>query len=443
MKGEAIFQSTPDRGGNQRSAKSSLLKHHTPPFFCRSSPLLGWIPIYIHPPLPPLRNLGSLPYPATTCQKQLCAHRLRVYLPAMPVAFSPSADWEMHRHALTTNHSNTHYVSFLLKHTWDGLALFAIFIIVRHTARRILVWWRGTDTSSAPSSSPDPSEKYSLPKQESVPREGPVLLSPGQPYQRLHYLFPPPAPPPFWMMDDQAGNFSAAPCGDDSKPFGQGSTPGETRSQGEGIALGDSGSPPRPRPEPTLQRYLMMRPPPPPPLTPPALSPSDFSRNGHNTLYHTTTLELDSSFIHQPNPDYLASTRPPLSPPLPTSPTFTKSQPVDIPAPLQQRRFDSSVSAETEDGSSESAPHGGLYSSNSFPTINPYLPPAPPDHEGYPLPEKSVEVQGEVISVTDGYGTGWTRHTRVYGGGVCLACAASGGEGGFYGATAFRPDDRG
>ena len=81
--------------------------------------------------------------------------------------------------------------------------------------------------------------------------------------------------------------------------------------------------------------------------------------------------------------------------------------------------------------------------SNSFPTTNPFLPPAPPGHEGYPLPEKGVEVQGEVISVTDGYGTGWTRHTRVYGGGVCLACAASGGEGGFYGATAFRPDDRG
>lgn len=35
----------------------------------------------------------------------------------------------------------------------------------------------------------------------------------------------------------------------------------------------------------------------------------------------------------------------------------------------------------------------------------------------------------------DDSGAGWKRHTRVYGGGVCLACLASGGNhgGGFYG----------
>jgi hypothetical protein len=42
-------------------------------------------------------------------------------------------------------------------------------------------------------------------------------------------------------------------------------------------------------------------------------------------------------------------------------------------------------------------------------------------------------VQGEIISVVDDAGHGWKRHTRVYGGGVCLACLASGGQGGFYG----------
>ncbi len=51
-------------------------------------------------------------------------------------------------------------------------------------------------------------------------------------------------------------------------------------------------------------------------------------------------------------------------------------------------------------------------------------------------PRHNVDVKGEIISVVNQDGEGWTRHTRVYGGGACLACAASGGqEGGFYGAT--------
>lgn len=52
-----------------------------------------------------------------------------------------------------------------------------------------------------------------------------------------------------------------------------------------------------------------------------------------------------------------------------------------------------------------------------------------------------VDVHGQMISVTDDSGAGWKRHTRVYGGGVCLACAASGGGGGFYGAS-VRPEDK-
>jgi hypothetical protein len=45
-------------------------------------------------------------------------------------------------------------------------------------------------------------------------------------------------------------------------------------------------------------------------------------------------------------------------------------------------------------------------------------------------------LQGEIISVMDDAGHGWKRHTRVYGGGVCLACVAAGDrEGGFYGDT--------
>lgn len=50
---------------------------------------------------------------------------------------------------------------------------------------------------------------------------------------------------------------------------------------------------------------------------------------------------------------------------------------------------------------------------------------------------KRLICRGEIISVVDGAGHGWKRHTRVYGGGVCLACVAASGrdgeQGGFYG----------
>lgn len=64
------------------------------------------------------------------------------------------------------------------------------------------------------------------------------------------------------------------------------------------------------------------------------------------------------------------------------------------------------------------------------------LPGPPPGHNvEYPVSPREIEVHGEIISALDDDGAGWTRHTRVYGGGVCLACASSGGEGhgGFYG----------
>lgn len=362
----------------------------------------------------------------------------------MPVASSPSEDWlplEMHLLASPTDQQNTHtYISFLLRQTWNGLALFAIVVIARHTARRFLAWGRGNTTSiSDPSPASSSSEKHLLPQHQSrCSGKRTTFLSSPQPYRRLHYLFPPPAPPPFWMMDDQAKNLANFDRDGDSS--GQGFSP-RAGTPVQGGVSNDSGSSPRPRTEPTLQRYIMTRPPPPPPLTPPALSPSAFSRGDHG-LYRGVP-ELDSSFIHQPNPDYLALTSPSMLPENPVTPPYASSNPMDIPAPLQHHHSDSSGSGLTGGTSLSSRSPSGLFSSNSLPTTSPFLPPAPPGHEGYPLPEKGVEVQGEVISVTDGYGTGWSRHTRVYGGGVCLACAASGGEGGFYGATAFRPSERG
>lgn len=83
------------------------------------------------------------------------------------------------------------------------------------------------------------------------------------------------------------------------------------------------------------------------------------------------------SFIHQPNPDYAA---------------------VDEAESTSSRSSTSSSSSSTE--------------------------PA--------LTGDTASVTGEIISVLDdATGQGWTRHTRVYGGGVCLACLAaeSSGEG--------------
>jgi hypothetical protein len=90
---------------------------------------------------------------------------------------------------------------------------------------------------------------------------------------------------------------------------------------------------------------------------------------------------------------------------------------------------------------------GETFSPSSYPSTSPLLPPPPPSHEfpyeyqfvggpggpGIELSVEEVDLHGEIISVLDDASHGWKRHTRVYGGGVCLACAAAGGEGGFYG----------
>lgn len=88
------------------------------------------------------------------------------------------------------------------------------------------------------------------------------------------------------------------------------------------------------------------------------------------------------------------------------------------------------------------------FSPSSYPPSSPLLPPAPPTVSGTlgtgasAAAERGdrteIDMHGQVVSVLDDEGAGWTRHTRVYGGGVCLACKAAGrehGDGGFYGAT--------
>lgn len=115
-------------------------------------------------------------------------------------------------------------------------------------------------------------------------------------------------------------------------------------------------------------------------------------------------------------------------------------------------------------------------SPSSFPSTLPLLPPPPPNAKNFldpaavmfpggmvaeggirmvPTYEDSVDesyIQDEhdadclvgthedMMSAMNGSGGGWQRHTRVYGGGICLACAATRG-GGYYGAR-VRPEDK-
>lgn len=106
-------------------------------------------------------------------------------------------------------------------------------------------------------------------------------------------------------------------------------------------------------------------------------------------------------------------------------------------------------------------------SPSSYPPTSPLLPPPPattydafdPAAVMFPGPARDggikmvpVDVHlkgglgqhthGEVLGGAAGDpGTSWKRHTRVYGGGVCLACVAAAGEGGFYG-DSVRPQDK-
>lgn len=82
-------------------------------------------------------------------------------------------------------------------------------------------------------------------------------------------------------------------------------------------------------------------------------------------------------------------------------------------------------------------------SPSSFPPTAYLLPGPPPNFASDASFGSSIDLQGEIISVMDDKGAGWKRHTRVYGGGVCLACATAGddGQGGFYGSN-VRPEEK-
>ncbi|KAL6815390.1 hypothetical protein GGI42DRAFT_106721 [Trichoderma sp. SZMC 28013] len=175
----------------------------------------------------------------------------------------------------------------------------------------------------------------------------------------------------------------------------------------------------------TLPGPFISRLPPAPPLTPPELSTAVFTLDNEPS-------PSSQSFIHQPNPDYMSSTSTtafqtgsPDSASIPRRRSYTRTFPISV---------HGSHSPQAQSPEAESV--DPTFSPSSYPPSAGLLPPAPPSGLGSEPDDhghRNVDVQGEILSVLDRDGAGWTRHTRVYGGGACLACAASGG--GFYGAT--------
>ncbi|KAK1830835.1 hypothetical protein QBC39DRAFT_100057 [Podospora conica] len=179
----------------------------------------------------------------------------------------------------------------------------------------------------------------------------------------------------------------------------------------------------------------------PPPLTTSALSTSLLSFQDRRPSYAVSIPpELDTGFIHRPNPDYFDDS----FSSFPGSSEFSEL-PKGMPIPTT-----------TSSSSNETMTTAETFSPSSYPPTSPLLPPPPPGQEfpyeyqfvggpggpGVLLSEHEVQLHDEVISIMDEAGHGWKRHTRVYGGGVCLACAAAGDEGGFYGDSVPMEDRR-
>ena len=170
----------------------------------------------------------------------------------------------------------------------------------------------------------------------------------------------------------------------------------------------------------------------PPPLTPPTLATGNFTFEDRRLSASVSAAgDLDVGFFDQPNPDYFSSSdssstaldTKQTTPVTPRRKSYTKILPIDSPRVVTDVELDH---------------HALSFSPSSFPSSSPILPLAP--HASFE--PKEVNVQGEIISLTDESGAGWKRHTRVYGGGACLACMANGGHhGGFYGEN-VRPEDR-
>lgn len=272
-----------------------------------------------------------------------------------------------------------------------GLAIFALFIIGRYCTRRVYAWLRRDRVADS--------------------FDSPILLRHQQQSKQQHQQQNPFVHAP-WAMDEKHGLTGNAR---DSEEHGQELVPEQHKPMSIDPNWSSSDS---------LPRSILARPPPAPPLTPPELSTGIFSFEGRQGPATSSTASGDS-FINQPNPDYMGSTSSTALPDttdsssIPRRRSYNRTLPIGVPV--------------SRSSSLASDPADPIFSPSSYPPTNPLLPPAPPNAGA-----TEIDVKGEIIGVLDGDGAGWTRHTRVYGGGVCLACLASGGDhktGGFYGAT--------
>lgn len=158
--------------------------------------------------------------------------------------------------------------------------------------------------------------------------------------------------------------------------------------------------------------------PPAPPLTPPQLSGTIFAA--------AEAPHRQDSFIHQPNPDYMnltpCSSPPQASPATPSWPKlrrqmYSKLPPLaDAPPPYSPNPFDPVSGGDDGQGRLRSTPRWPL--------------PKAGEQESALRDGPSVALKGELVSSLDSRGLGWTRHTRVYGAGPCLACVVSGAHSG-------------
>lgn len=181
-----------------------------------------------------------------------------------------------------------------------------------------------------------------------------------------------------------------------------------------------------------LRHHQLLRPPPSPPLVRPEMA-SDMAifQDRHLSSALSTAGDLGLNFLDQVSPSMpMVFSESPIvhhakqedRAIIPRRRSYTKILPIGPPQPVSWLQEDGTVVA---------------FSPSSFPSSNPALPIAPHDS----FHNHGLEVKGEIVSAFDDSGAGWKRHTRVYGGGVCLACLASPDrEGGFYG-DRVRPEE--
>ncbi|KAF4451592.1 hypothetical protein F53441_5448 [Fusarium austroafricanum] len=286
----------------------------------------------------------------------------------------------------TSTHNNyLNKSSSSLQTLQAGLAIFAVAVIARFCVLRLYLWlrhMRGLDKQLLPTSISSLSHPRRLQSQ------------------------------PFWTMNEK----NITPPANQEDLVAEDML--QVKSTNKKLVINPNWQ----NPDNLMSKHVMSRPPPAPPLTPPELSTAVFT-------FDDRPRPGEDSFIRQPNPDYMSSTANAVLPDNSATTSITrrrsynKTLPIGVPV------------SQSSQGMSDTADL--TFSPSSYPPTSPLLPPAPPSAGAV-----EIGVQGEIIGVLDSEGAGWTRHTRVYGGGVCLACAASGGNhgGGFYGAT-VRPEE--